>query len=113
MLGEDSKPQPGVPKGTIFSFVLKNSTAFPGTERTIAIYVPAEYTGKEPACVFVTLDGLGYNIPTVFDNLIVEGLAFGGTDFKSLYAYSGGRVYVRELKAAGAKPATMEPIAYK
>ncbi len=45
---------------------------FPGTERTITVYVPAGYTGDKPACVYVGFDGLGFNAATVFDNLIAQ-----------------------------------------
>jgi sugar lactone lactonase YvrE/enterochelin esterase-like enzyme len=68
--GPDSKPQPGVPKGKTFSFKLETSKIFPGTSRTITVYVPAQYTGDKPACVYVGLDGLGFGVTTVFDNLI-------------------------------------------
>jgi gluconolactonase len=36
------------------------------------VYVPAEYQGDKPACLYVGLDGLGFNAPTVFDNLIAQ-----------------------------------------
>ncbi|HUC84908.1 MAG TPA: alpha/beta hydrolase-fold protein, partial [Candidatus Acidoferrales bacterium] len=68
--GPDSKPQAGVPKGETFSFQLENSQVFPGTRRTITVYVPAQYKGDPPACVYVGLDGLGFEVPVVFDNLI-------------------------------------------
>jgi sugar lactone lactonase YvrE/enterochelin esterase-like enzyme len=59
-----------VPKGKTFSFKLETSKIFPGTSRTITVYVPAQYTGDKPACVYVGLDGLGFGVTTVFDNLI-------------------------------------------
>lgn len=68
--GPDSKPQPGVPTGATFDFVMESTTIFPGTKRTITVYVPAQYTGEQPACVFVSLDSLGWRAPVVFDNLI-------------------------------------------
>src|SRR5262249_21773425 len=68
--GTDSKPQPGVPKGKTFSFKLEDSKIFPGTSRTITVYVPAQYTGDKPSCVYVGLDSLGFGVPVVFDNLI-------------------------------------------
>jgi gluconolactonase len=36
------------------------------------VYVPAAYHGDKPACVYVGLDGLGFNAATVFDNLITK-----------------------------------------
>jgi enterochelin esterase-like enzyme len=71
--GPDSKPQPGVPKGSTFSFKFADSKIFPGTSRTITVYVPAQYKGDQPACVYVGLDSLGFGVPVVFDNLIHKG----------------------------------------
>ena len=71
--GPDSKPQPGVPKGKTFQFKFETSKIFPGTTRTITVYVPAQYKGDKPACVYVGLDHLGFNAPIVFDNLIHKG----------------------------------------
>ncbi|HVX12390.1 MAG TPA: SMP-30/gluconolactonase/LRE family protein [Pirellulales bacterium] len=71
--GPDSKPQAGVPQGKSFSFHFDDSRIFPGTSRTITVYVPAKYKGDEPACVYVGLDGLGFGVPVVFDNLIHKG----------------------------------------
>ena len=72
VLGPDSIPQPGVPKGKLFEFKFDHSTVFPGTTRNITVYVPAEYVGDKPACVYVGLDDLAFKAPTVFDNLIYK-----------------------------------------
>src|SRR5205823_13888658 len=48
------------------------SKIFPGTVRDYWIYVPAQYTGEKPACVYVGQDGIGFKAPTVFDNLIAR-----------------------------------------
>lgn len=69
-LGPDSQPQPSIPAGKTFTFQMSNSKIFPDTGRTITVYVPSEYSGDKPACLFVGVDGLGFNAPTVFDNLI-------------------------------------------
>ena len=71
-LPTDAKPTAGVATGTTFKFELTDSKIFPDTTRTITVYVPAEYQGDKPACVFVGLDGLGFNAATVFDNLIAQ-----------------------------------------
>ncbi|MDE1161905.1 MAG: alpha/beta hydrolase-fold protein [Acidobacteriaceae bacterium] len=71
-LGPDSKSQPTVPHGKTFRFEWSSSTIFPGTTRTITVYVPAEYNSDKPACTFIFLDGIGFNAPTVFDNLIAQ-----------------------------------------
>jgi gluconolactonase len=68
--GPDSKPQPGVPKGEIIKLSFEKSKIFPGTVRDYWIYVPAQYKPDKPACVFVMQDGIRYEAPTVFDNLI-------------------------------------------
>jgi gluconolactonase len=70
--GPDSKTQPGIPQGKTFDFTFEHSKIFPGTTRKITVYVPAEYTGDKPACVYVGLDGLGFEAPTAFDNLIYK-----------------------------------------
>jgi enterochelin esterase-like enzyme len=69
-VGPDSKPQPGVPKGEIIKLTFAKSKIFPGTTREYWIYVPAQYKPEQPACVFVCQDGIRYEAPTVFDNLI-------------------------------------------
>jgi len=68
--GPDSKPQPSVPKGEILKFTFASSKIFPGTTRDYWVYVPAQYNLEKPACVFVCQDGIRYEAPTVFDNLI-------------------------------------------
>jgi enterochelin esterase-like enzyme len=72
VLGPDSKPQEGVPKGVVTKYVLETSVNFPGTIHDYWVYVPAQYDGKTPACVYVSQDGIQYNAPVVFDNLIAK-----------------------------------------
>jgi enterochelin esterase-like enzyme len=69
-VGPDSQRQKDVPQGKTFSFVFDQSKVFPGTTRTVTVYIPAQYTGEKPACLYVGLDGLGFGVPVVFDNLI-------------------------------------------
>src|SRR5262245_50222292 len=66
----DSQEQPGVPKGETLKFTFENSKTFPGTWREYWVYVPAQYTPDKPACVYVNQDGVQWNAPVVFDNLI-------------------------------------------
>ncbi|MEI6713190.1 MAG: alpha/beta hydrolase-fold protein [Verrucomicrobiota bacterium] len=80
VLGPDSLEKEGVPKGKVTEFALEDSKTFPSFGRKWAVYVPAQYDGKTPACLMVFQDGLGYvspkgawRVPTVFDNLIAEG----------------------------------------
>src|SRR5580698_1380056 len=70
--GPDSQPHAGVAAGKIFTFKLTDSKIFPDTTRSITVYVPAAYQGDKPACVYVGLDGLGFDAATVFDNLIAQ-----------------------------------------
>ena len=60
----------GVPKGEVLKFAFDQSKIFPGTWREYWVYVPAQYKADKPACVYVNQDGIQWNAPTVFDNLI-------------------------------------------
>jgi len=75
-LGPDSLEQAGIPKGKVEKFRW-TSQIFHGTVRDGWIYVPAQYDGKQPACVTIFQDGGSYQDPkgpwratTVLDNLI-------------------------------------------
>src|SRR5215813_5389720 len=68
--GPDSKPQPSVPKGELLKFTFDKSKIFPGTTRDYWIYIPIQYKPDHPACVFVMQDGVRWEAPIVFDNLI-------------------------------------------
>jgi enterochelin esterase-like enzyme len=78
--GPDSHRQPGVPVGTILDHEWSASRVFLGTGRRYWVYVPAQYTGSEPASLMVFQDGYLYldpedemRVPVVFDNLIHQG----------------------------------------
>jgi sugar lactone lactonase YvrE/enterochelin esterase-like enzyme len=66
----DEPKQPEVPRGTTFSFSLSKSKVFPGATRNVTVYVPAQYDGKTPACVYVNQDGLPKYVGPTFDKLI-------------------------------------------
>jgi enterochelin esterase-like enzyme len=77
VLGPESQEQPGVPKGKVLDFEMKDSKTYPGFERKWWIYIPAQYDGTQPASLMVFQDGGGYvtrdgswRVPVVFDNLI-------------------------------------------
>ncbi len=72
-LSPDSVVQPGVPVGELIKFDFAASKIFPGTTRTVTVYVPKQYDPAKPACVFVDQDGVQFNAPIVFDNLIARG----------------------------------------
>ncbi len=76
----DSLPQDGVPKGVVTKHIWDDSRIYPDTTHDYWVYVPAQYTDAEPACVMVFQDGQAYvhlegpvRAPTVFDNLIHKG----------------------------------------
>ena len=76
-LGPDSLEQEGVPKGDIRGPFTLPSAAYPGTQHTYWVYVPAQYTPAEPAGLMVFNDGQAFKNPTgnirahnVLDNLI-------------------------------------------
>ena len=61
------------PKGEVTKYSFDKSHIFPGTVRDYWIYVPAQYDPAKPACVYVNQDGIQYNAPAVFDELIHKG----------------------------------------
>ena len=71
-LTEDSKPHTGVPSGELLKFTFDSSKIFPGTTREVSVYVPRQYDAATPACMYVGQDGVGFNAPAVFDNLIAK-----------------------------------------
>ena len=48
---EDIKP------GDLKQFKFEQSKVFPGTTRDVTVFVPAQYDGSKPACVYVKMDG--------------------------------------------------------
>jgi len=69
----DSQVQAGVPVGDLIKFTLEQSRIFPGTSREVTVYVPKQYNPDKPACVYVNQDGVQWDAPVVFDNLIARG----------------------------------------
>ena len=51
---------PGDPRGRFVQGVFESSVIFPGTRREWSVYVPAEYSGAEPARLMVFQDGPAY-----------------------------------------------------
>lgn len=60
-------------KGEIITDSLHQSNIYPGTMHEYKIYIPQEYDGKSPACLYFGLDGILYNAPAVMDSLIANG----------------------------------------
>jgi enterochelin esterase-like enzyme len=71
---EDSKPHDGIPKGELIkaTYIAKEYSLFPGTEREYQIYLPPNLDKTKPAPFMVFQDGVIYQAPTVFDNLIAR-----------------------------------------
>src|SRR5450631_4758287 len=76
-LGPDSLPQAGVPKGEIRGPFTLPSIAYPGTQHTYWVYVPAQYDPAIPASLMIYNDGQAFMNPdgdlraqNVMDNLI-------------------------------------------
>ena len=66
--------RPESSRGTVIERTMNNSQIYPGTTRTIQIYIPKQYDGNRPACLLVCLDGaVYYKMTTVMDNLIFTG----------------------------------------
>jgi sugar lactone lactonase YvrE/enterochelin esterase-like enzyme len=68
--GPDSQVQPGTPTGEVIKGEFAASMVYPGTWREYWVYVPKQLDRTKPAPVMVFQDGLQYNAPVVFDNLI-------------------------------------------
>jgi len=68
--GPDSQVQPGTPAGEVIKAEFAESKIYPGTWREYWVYIPKQLDRSKPAPVMVFQDGLQYNAPVVFDNLI-------------------------------------------
>jgi enterochelin esterase family protein len=76
-LGPDSLPREGVPKGEVRGPFVIPSQAYPGTQHTYWVYVPAQYDPAVPASLMIFNDGQAFKdmegsvrAPNVLDNLI-------------------------------------------
>ena len=71
-------PREGVAKGEVRGPFTLPSQAYPGTQHTYWVYVPAQYDPAVPASLMIFNDGQAFKnpvegdlrVPTVFDNLI-------------------------------------------
>ena len=77
VLGPDSQPQDGVPKGKLEGPFTYKSKILADTVRKYWVYVPTQYKAEKPACVLVFQDGQRainpngpLRLPVVMDNLI-------------------------------------------
>ena len=76
-LGPDSLPRDGVPKGEVRGPYTLPSQAYPGTQHTYWVYVPAQYDPAVAASLMIFNDGQAFKnmegdvrVPNVLDNLI-------------------------------------------
>jgi enterochelin esterase-like enzyme len=76
-LGPDSLEREGVSKGEVRGPFVIPSQAYPGTQHTYWIYVPAQYDAAVPASLMIFNDGQAFKnmegdlrVPNVLDNLI-------------------------------------------
>jgi enterochelin esterase family protein len=76
-LGPDSLEQKSVPKGEFRGPFVLPSNAYPGTQHTYWVYVPAQYSSTTPAGLMIFNDGQAFKNPegnirahNVLDNLI-------------------------------------------
>ena len=76
-LGPDSFPHDGVLKGDVRGPYTLPSDAYPGTQHTYWVYVPAQYDPSAPADLMIFNDGQAFKnmegdlrVPNVLDNLI-------------------------------------------
>src|SRR3990170_3383939 len=76
-LGPDSQSHEGVPKGDVRGPFTLPSQAYPGTQHTYWVYVPAQYDKAVPASLMIFNDGQAFKnmegdlrVPNVLDNLI-------------------------------------------
>lgn len=78
-LGPDSLERPGVPKGEVRGPFVLPSQAYPGTQHTYWVHVPAQYDPAVPASLMIFQDGQAFKdmegvirAPNVLDNLIYK-----------------------------------------
>ena len=86
---------PGVPQGMVKEFTFTESAIFPGTKRSCAVFIPAQYDGSKPACVYVRQDGYNPKEKSLLEALIAA---------KEMPVTVG--VFVRPGELAAAAPGT-------
>jgi gluconolactonase len=63
-------PPPAAPQGTLKEFTYSASTIYPGTNRSGTVFIPAQYDGSAPACVYVRQDGYNAREKPMLEALI-------------------------------------------
>lgn len=62
-----------IPTGVIRQLIFSGSRIFPGTSRTVTVFIPAQYDGSRPACVYVRQDGFDPKEKPLLEQLIAAG----------------------------------------
>lgn len=65
----DIRPE-DIPAGQIKSTTFTQSKIFPGTVRALTVFIPAQYDGSRPACVYVKTDGYNPVEKTLLERMI-------------------------------------------
>jgi len=65
----DLKPE-DIKEGVIKQTQFHQSKIFPGTVRDVTVFIPAQYDGSKPACVYVKTDGYSAREKTMMERLI-------------------------------------------
>ncbi|MCX6900280.1 MAG: RICIN domain-containing protein [Verrucomicrobia bacterium] len=63
------KPEDILP-GVTKQFQFTQSKIFPGTVRDVTVFIPAQYDGKKPACVYVKTDGFNPREKALLETMI-------------------------------------------
>ena len=58
------------PAGTLKEFAFSDSKIYPGTHRSGTVFIPAQYDGATPACVYIRQDGYNAREKTMLEALI-------------------------------------------
>ena len=69
---EPDKPE-APPAGLTEHFTYSESGIFPGTRREVTIFIPAQYDGSKPACIYVKTDGYNEKEKPLLEMLIASG----------------------------------------
>jgi enterochelin esterase-like enzyme/sugar lactone lactonase YvrE len=62
------------PQGVTKDFTFSDSAIFPGTKRAGTVFIPAQYDGSRPACVYVQQDGYNAANKVLLEKLIAAKL---------------------------------------
>ena len=66
------KPE-DIKQGTVKQFTFSQSKVFPGTVRDVTVFIPAQYDGSKPACVYVKTDGYNPREKALMETMIASG----------------------------------------